>query len=86
MSRLLSYGATGYTGRMAAERAKARGLNFEIAGCSQQRIATLAAQLDVPYRVFDTGAAIETFLSVPNCRVKHGPVQLGNQEVRKGPS
>ena len=29
MSTLLIYGATGYTGRMAAERAKALGLNFE---------------------------------------------------------
>ena len=63
MSTLLIYGATGYTGRMAAERAKTLGLNFEIAGRSQQRLATLAAQLDVPYRVFDTDAAIETFLS-----------------------
>lgn len=32
MKTLLIYGATGYTGRMAAERAKALGLNFEIAG------------------------------------------------------
>src|ERR1700712_3789109 len=63
MSTLLIYGATGYTGRMAAERAKVLGLNFEIAGRSQQRLATLAAQLDVPYRVFDADAVIETFLS-----------------------
>lgn len=63
MSTLLIYGATGYTGRMAAERAKALGLNVEIAGRSQQRLAILAAQLDVPYRVFDTEAVIETFLS-----------------------
>ncbi|MEA9992922.1 saccharopine dehydrogenase NADP-binding domain-containing protein [Pseudomonas sp. 10B1] len=63
MSTLLIYGATGYTGRMAAERAKVLGLNFEIAGRSQQRLAALAAQLDVPYRVFDTDAVIETFLS-----------------------
>lgn len=32
MKTLLIYGATGYTGRMAAERAKALGLQFEIAG------------------------------------------------------
>ncbi|MFK3971433.1 saccharopine dehydrogenase family protein [Pseudomonas sp. NPDC087358] len=63
MSTLLIYGATGYTGRMAAERAKALGLDFEIAGRSPQRLATLAALLDVPYRVFDTEAVIETFLS-----------------------
>ena len=45
MSTLLIYGATGYTGRMAAERAKALGLNIEIAGRNQQRLAALAAQL-----------------------------------------
>lgn len=32
MSILLIYGATGYTGRMAAERAKALGLRFESPG------------------------------------------------------
>lgn len=63
MSTLLIYGATGYTGRMAAERAKALGLDVEIAGRSQQRLAGLAAQLDVPYRVFDTDADIQSFLS-----------------------
>ena len=40
MSTLLIYGATGYTGRMAAERAKALGLQFEIAERSQRRLAT----------------------------------------------
>ena len=54
MSTLLIYGATGYTGRMAAERAKALGLDFEIAGRNAKRLESLAAQLDVPYRVFDT--------------------------------
>ncbi|AZF54431.1 Rhomboid family protein [Pseudomonas sp. R4-34-07] len=63
LSTLLIYGATGYTGRMAAERAAALGLNFEIAGRSPQRLATLAAQLNVPYRVFDTGAVIKSDLS-----------------------
>lgn len=63
MSALLIYGATGYTGRMAAQRAKALDLNFEIAGRSQQRLASLAAQLGVPYRVFDAGAVLETDLS-----------------------
>lgn len=54
MSKLLIYGAAGYTGRMAAERAKALGLDFEIAGRNAKRLESLAAQLDVPYRVFDT--------------------------------
>jgi short subunit dehydrogenase-like uncharacterized protein len=63
MSTLLIYGATGYTGRMAAERAKALGLKFEIAGRNHQRLAALATQLDVPFRVFDTGEDAETTLA-----------------------
>jgi short subunit dehydrogenase-like uncharacterized protein len=63
MSALLIYGATGYTGRMAAERAKALGLKFEIAGRNQQRLVTLAAHLDVPYRVFDADSNAQKFLS-----------------------
>lgn len=47
---------------MAAERAKALGLNVEIAGRNQQRLASLAAQLDVKYRLFETDQA-EGFLS-----------------------
>lgn len=57
MSMLLIYGAAGYTGRLAAERAKELGLDFEIAGRNSQRIESLAAQMDVPYRVFDTDDA-----------------------------
>lgn len=56
MKTLLIYGATGYTGRMAAERAKALGLTFEIAGRTVDRLEDLAAQLDVPYRVFGADA------------------------------
>lgn len=63
MSTLLIYGATGYTGRMAAERAKALGLTFEIAGRNHPRISALAAELDVPFRVFDTEADVENSLS-----------------------
>jgi short subunit dehydrogenase-like uncharacterized protein len=57
MSKLLIYGAAGYTGRMAAERAKALGLDFEIGGRNPHRLQSLAKQLDVPYRVFETGDA-----------------------------
>jgi len=56
MKKLLIYGATGYTGRMAAERAKTLGLDFEIAGRNQQRLAPLAEQLGVPLRVFEADA------------------------------
>lgn len=63
---LIIYGATGYTGRMAAEQAKAIGLNFEVAGRSADKLAPLASALDVPYSVFDvvadTEAAIDTAL------------------------
>ncbi|VVO66361.1 saccharopine dehydrogenase family protein [Pseudomonas fluorescens] len=63
MSTLLIYGATGYTGRMAAERAKALGLPFEIAGRNRARLAELAAHLDVPFRVFDADADAASALS-----------------------
>jgi len=56
MKKLLIYGATGYTGRMAAERAKTLGLDFEIAGRNRQTLAYLADALAVPFRVFDVGA------------------------------
>lgn len=52
MGTLLIYGATGYTGRMAAARAKELGVNFEIGGRDADRLRTLARTLDVPYRVF----------------------------------
>ena len=52
MKTLMIYGATGYTGRMAAEHAKAVGLNLVIAGRNPTRLAALAAQLGVTYRVF----------------------------------
>lgn len=63
MNTLLIYGATGYTGRMAAERAKALGLPFEIAGRDHTRLAALAAQLDVPFRVFDADPHAQDSLS-----------------------
>ncbi|WP_223416265.1 MULTISPECIES: saccharopine dehydrogenase family protein [unclassified Pseudomonas] len=52
MKKLMIYGATGYTGHMAAEHAKALGLDVVIAGRNADRLMPLAAQLDVTYRVF----------------------------------
>ncbi|KIF55209.1 MULTISPECIES: saccharopine dehydrogenase family protein [Pseudomonas fluorescens group] len=52
MSTLMIYGATGYTGRMAVEHAKALGLDLVIAGRTAEKLESLAAQLDVPFRVF----------------------------------
>lgn len=57
MKTLMIYGATGYTGRMAAEHAKALGLDLVIAGRNEARLALLAATLDVPYRVFAADAS-----------------------------
>ncbi|MBO0495010.1 saccharopine dehydrogenase NADP-binding domain-containing protein [Pseudomonas sp. Marseille-Q1929] len=57
MKTLMIYGATGYTGRMAAEHAKQLGLNLVIAGRNVERLASLAAELDVPYRVFAADAS-----------------------------
>ncbi|MEN2397487.1 hypothetical protein [Pseudomonas halotolerans] len=56
MKKLMIYGATGYTGRMAAEHAKTLGLDFVIAGRNGGRLQPLAAQLDVAYRVFSPDA------------------------------
>lgn len=62
MSTLLIYGATGYTGRMAAQRAKALGLDFVIAGRNRPQLATLAEQLSVPMRVFAADAEADQSL------------------------
>lgn len=52
MKKLMIYGATGYTGHMAAERAAAAGTLLILAGRNEAALATLAASLDVEYRVF----------------------------------
>jgi len=52
MNKLMIYGATGYTGRMAAEHVKAQGLDVVIAGRTNEKLESLALELDVPYRVF----------------------------------
>ena len=56
MKTLLIYGATGYTGRMAAAHAKTLGLDFEIAGRNRRTLASLAEALAVPFRVFEADA------------------------------
>jgi short subunit dehydrogenase-like uncharacterized protein len=53
MSKLLIYGATGYTGRMVARQAKAAGLDFVIAGRSREKLAAFAKELEVPCRAFE---------------------------------
>ncbi len=52
MTKLMIYGATGYTGRMVAEHAKAAGTQVVLAGRNEEAVSTLAAELDLEYRVF----------------------------------
>jgi short subunit dehydrogenase-like uncharacterized protein len=50
--KLLIYGATGHTGTLVCYEAARSGIDFEIAGRSGDKLAELAAQLNVPYHVF----------------------------------
>ncbi|CAN5782022.1 saccharopine dehydrogenase NADP-binding domain-containing protein [soil metagenome] len=67
------YGATGYTGRMAAQHATAAGLNPVLAGRDAPRLAALAAELGVEHRPFalDNSATVDAALhgvsAVLNC-------------------
>lgn len=65
MSTLLIYGATGYTGRMVAERASAVGLDIVIAGRDAAKLATLGDPLRVPHRAFalDDAGAVQAALA-----------------------
>jgi short subunit dehydrogenase-like uncharacterized protein len=57
MKKLMIYGATGYTGRMAAEHASAAGTPLILAGRNEAALLSFAARLGVEYRVF----ALEDF-------------------------
>lgn len=52
MARVMIYGATGYTGRLASEQGKALRLPLLLAGRSEAPVAHVAASLNLPYRVF----------------------------------
>ncbi|NTF44142.1 saccharopine dehydrogenase NADP-binding domain-containing protein [Rhizobium rhizogenes] len=52
MKKLMIYGATGYTGRMAAEHASAAGTPLILAGRAEAALASLAASLGLEYRLF----------------------------------
>ncbi|BEU28126.1 saccharopine dehydrogenase NADP-binding domain-containing protein [Paraburkholderia sp. 22B1P] len=64
MKKLMIYGATGYTGRMAAECASAAGTPLILAGRTEAALVSLAASLGVEYRVFalDDSALIDRSL------------------------
>ena len=59
------YGATGYTGRMAAEHARASGTPLVLAGRREATLAALAAKLGAGHRVstLDDAAAIDAGLA-----------------------
>ncbi|WP_344878540.1 saccharopine dehydrogenase family protein [Allokutzneria multivorans] len=67
------YGANGYTGRLVAKLAVERGERPTLAGRSRERVAPLAAELDLPYRIFDladedaTRAALSQVDTVAHC-------------------
>lgn len=65
MTKLMIYGATGYTGRMAAKHATAAGTPLVLAGRSEAALSELSAELGVEYRVFglDDTAAIDKGLA-----------------------
>lgn len=52
MPQMMIYGATGYTGRMAAEHANAAGIPLVLAGRSAKPLASLADELEVEHRTF----------------------------------
>lgn len=52
VTKLLIYGATGFTGIMICHEAARRGLNFEIAGRNKEKLSALSQQLNVAYHVF----------------------------------
>lgn len=56
-SRLLIYGAYGYTGNLIARSAVARGWSPIVAGRDAARVESLAGELDVEGRSFDVDAA-----------------------------
>ena len=62
--KVLLYGANGYTGTLIARYAKEYNLAPILAGRNKKEIETLAAQLNLPYKVFslDDAAALNTAL------------------------
>lgn len=52
-NKLLIYGATGYTGKIIATRAKELNIDFEIAGRDPDKTQKLARELAVDYHIFE---------------------------------
>lgn len=71
MKTLMIYGASGYTGRMAAAHAEEAGLKLVLAGRDEAPLQALAKRLGVEYRVFALDSA--------------GDVDYGLQDILNGP-
>lgn len=65
--KLLIYGATGYTGRLACEQAQKVGLDFTVAGRTAYGLDKLAKELQVPYHAFEVNDAITAMHELPSC-------------------
>lgn len=59
MKTLMIYGASGYTGRMAAAHAKEAGLKLVLAGRDEAPLQALATRLGVECRVFALDSAVD---------------------------
>jgi short subunit dehydrogenase-like uncharacterized protein len=69
MSRLLIYGANGYTGALIAREAARRGLKPMLAGRNRDAIDALARELNLPRRVFALDPADELRRNLDGIRV-----------------
>jgi short subunit dehydrogenase-like uncharacterized protein len=58
MKSLLIYGANGYTGKLIATEARARGMDAILGGRSAEPLHALGAELGLPVRVFDLADAV----------------------------
>lgn len=52
-NRLMIYGAYGYTGQLMVEEALWKGIRPILAGRNERRVASVAAQYDLPFRTFN---------------------------------
>lgn len=68
-TRLLIYGANGYTGELIARAAAARGLAPVLAGRSQAPVEALARGLGCEYRVFGLDDPMAVVAGLAGCRV-----------------
>jgi short subunit dehydrogenase-like uncharacterized protein len=68
-TRLLIYGANGYTGEMIARAAAAQGLSPILAGRSEPAVAALARELGCEFRVFGLANPSAVAAGLAGCRV-----------------